>query len=302
MNLFVTFGKMMVVLFGIAMGFLANRLGYLTKATETSLSKLILNITMPAMFLAAVMTGDELPPTEAILSMLGISVLFYGTGAVFMLLMPRILGGSVGERGVWGFGSLFPNLAFIGYPVVESLLGKEALFYAVILVLPANMLNYIAGPILLGGSSRIKWKTLVTPAVISALISLAIALLRIEMPVLLGDMLALVGDVTVPLSLIVLGSLLGGMPAKDVFRNPRMWILAAFRLLVMPVVLLLILRPFGFGALVASVAVLEMAMPVATNGAMLSMEYGGDTDCMARTIFLTTILSMVTIPLVAMLL
>ena len=301
MSLMTIFGKMVVILFGVAAGFAANRLGYFTKETDRSLSRLILNITMPAMILATVMTGDELPPTETILSGLGVSAIFYGLGIAFMLVMPRLLGGTAGEKGVWGFSFLFPNLAFIGYPVITALLGKEALLFAVILVLPSNLLNYMVGPSLLGGG-KFNWKSLLTPAVISAVISLAIALFRIETPALLREMLDLVGSSTVPLSLMVLGSLLSGMQAKDVFSNPRMWVVAVIRLAVMPLIILLILRPMNLNELVLGVAVLETAMPVALNGTMLSMEYGGDTDCMARTIFLTTIFSMVTIPLVAMLL
>ena len=127
MNLITIFGKMLVILFGVAAGFAANRLGYFTKETDRSLGKLIMNITMPAMILATVMTGDELPATEVILSGMGVAAVFYGLGIAFMLVMPRFLGGTAGEKGVWGFSFLFPNLAFIGYPVITALLGKEAL-------------------------------------------------------------------------------------------------------------------------------------------------------------------------------
>ena len=141
MSLLTIFGKMVVIMFGVAAGFAANRLGYFTKDTDQRLSKLIMNITMPAMILAAVMTGDELPPTETILSGLGVSAIFYGFGFVFMLVVPRFLGGTAGEKGVWGFSFLFPNLSFIGYPVITALLGKEALLFAVILVLPNTLLD-----------------------------------------------------------------------------------------------------------------------------------------------------------------
>lgn len=301
MSLITIFGKMVVIMFGVAAGFAANRLGYFTKDTDQRLSKLIMNITMPAMILAAVMTGDELPPTETILSGLGVSAIFYGLGFVFMLVVPRFLGGTAGEKGVWGFSFLFPNLSFIGYPVITALLGKEALLFAVILVLPNTLLSYTIGATLLGGG-KFNWKVLVSPAMICAVLSLVISLLRLETPALLGEMLDMVGSVTIPLSLMVLGSLLSGMHAKDVFSNSRMWVTAVLRLTVMPVVIFLLLRPLHLNELVLGVAVLETGMPVAVTGTMLSMEYGGDTECMARTIFLTTILSVVTIPLVAMLL
>ena len=85
--------------------------------------------------------------------------------------------------------------------------------------------------------------------------------------------------------------------------SPRLWALAAFRLLILPIVLWLLLKWTGVGTpLVANIAVILMAMPTALNGSMLAMEYGGDTECMAQSIFLTTLMSIITIPVLAALL
>lgn len=72
--------------------------------------------------------------------------------------------------------------------------------------------------------------------------------------------------------------------------------------MIMPAALLLLLRPMGLDPVVLGVAVIEMAMPVAVNGAMLCLQFDGDIDSMAQTIFLTTILSVATVPMVALLL
>jgi predicted permease len=109
-----------------------------------------------------------------------------------------------------------------------------------------------------------------------------------------------VGGITAPFSLLILGSVLAGMHAKEVFAQPKMWIFSAIRLFLLPALLLVILRQMNLDQVALGVAVIEMAMPVAVNGVMLCMEYDGDVDMMAQSIFVTTILSMVTIPVVAM--
>ena len=86
------------------------------------------------------------------------------------------------------------------------------------------------------------------------------------------------------------------------FRWKQLWLLTAIRLLLLPVALCLVLRALGIDSLVLGIAVTQMAMPVAVNGTLLSMEYGGDTECMAQITFLTTAASIVTIPIVAVLL
>ena len=257
---------------------------------------------MPAMIVAAGITGEELPELGTILSILEVGVVFYLLEAVFALVVPRFLPGTQGQKGVWQYALAFPNVGFIGYPVAVALFGDGALFYAAILALPFNLLSYSLGPLLLAGAARFRWKQLFTPCIVASVLGLVLALTRLRPPALMGEMLDFVGDITVPLSLLVVGSLLAGMSAGQVLRSPKLWLLTAIRLLLLPVALCLVLRALGIDSLVLGIAVTQMAMPVAVNGTLLSMEYGGDTECMAQITFLTTAASIVTIPIVAVLL
>ena len=311
MNFWDVFGEMLVILFAIAAGYAANRLGYLGGEADQKVSK-------PAMIVAAVITGEELPELGTILSILEVGVVFYLLEAVFALVVPRFLPGTQGQKGVWRYALAFPNVGFIGYPVAVALFGDGALFYAAILALPFNLLSYSLGPLLLAGAARFRWKQLFTPCIVASVLGLVLALTRLRPPALVGEMLDFVGDITVPLSLLVAGKPLRaagigtvsvhpyargkGMSAGQVLRSPKLWLLTAIRLLLLPVALCLVLRALGIDSLVLGIAVTQMAMPVAVNGTLLSMEYGGDTECMAQITFLTTAASIVTIPIVAVLL
>ncbi|MCI8809372.1 MAG: hypothetical protein HFF84_04455 [Oscillibacter sp.] len=302
MNFLDTFRTMLVILFTLGAGCLGNHLGYLGGEVDSRLSKLALNITMPAMIIGAVLTGDELPEASVILSVLGVGIVFYGLEFLFALAVPRLLGGTPGQMGIWRYTLVFNNLAFVGYPVVLSLFGQEALFYAVILAIPFNLLNYTIGPLLLVGAKRFQWKQLLSPCVLAAVLGLALAFTRIRTPALVGEMFAMVGDMSIPLCLMLVGSLLTGLSVRDVLASPRMWILTAIRLLALPAALYPLLLALGFQGVVMQVGVIQMAMPAAMNGALLCMEYGGDTECMAQVTFVTTLAAMVTIPCVSLLL
>lgn len=292
-------GRMLVLFFGIAVGFFANRKGILGGVVDQRLSKLLLNITLPCMIVGTVISGETLPELAEMLSVLWVSVVFYGMEFVLLLVVPRLLGGEPGEKGVWRYTLAFPNVGFIGNPVVVALFGPEALFYSVILALPFNMLAYTLGPLMLVGAKRFSWKQLTSPCIIASVIALALTLGRIHLPAVVGETLNFMGDITVPLSLLVVGSLLANMPARQVFTSRRLWALSAIRLLVMPAMLWGILRGMPIAPMIFGVAVMHMSMPTAVNGTMLSMEYGGDTECMAQATFLTTLLSIATIPLMA---
>ncbi len=299
MSFFDTLAQMLVILFAVATGYLADHLGYLNPETDTKLSNLILNITTPALVLSTVMTGDALPAVGEILTVLLVGAVFYGMEFVFVALVPRLLGGTRLQQGVWGFTLCFPNVAFIGYPVIEALFGAKGLFYAVILALPFNLLSYTIGPLLISGTFRFSWKQLVSPGVLAATTALIIALGHIPVPSLVGESFALVGGVTIPLSLLVLGSKLAHVPVGRMFGSLRLWAVAALRLFVLPAVLVCILRWMGIEQLLLSVAVVQMAMPVALNGTMFSLQFHGDSDTMAQVTFFTTVLSILTIPIAA---
>lgn len=302
MNFFDVLSEMLVILFAIVAGFVAKRLGYLGGETDQKLSKLLLNITLPAMILASVITGDQLPGLETILTILEVAVVFYVLAFAVALLVPQLLPGTAVEKGVWRYALSFPNVGFIGYPVAVALFGQEALFYAVVLALPFNLLSYSLGPLMLVGAARFRWRQMLSPCILSSAAALVLALTRLRPPAIAGEMLDFVGDITVPLSLLVVGSFLADIPAGKVFHSAKLWLLSALRLLVLPAVLCLLLRLMGFDSLVLGIAVTQMAMPVAVNGTLLSMEYGGDTTCMAQITFLTTLGSILTIPMIAALL
>ena len=303
MSFFDVFQEMLVILFGMAMGYLAHRLGYLGGETDQKLSKIILNITMPCLIVASVATGDELPGAAEILSVLKVAAVFYGMELLLSAVVPRLLGGTDKQKGVWRYTLVFPNMAFIGYPVAVALFGPEALFYAVILVLPFNLLAYSLGPLMLAGRAKFRWQQLVTPCIIAAVTALVVALGHIRLPAIVGECAGFVGNLTTPLSLLVVGSLLAGLPIGRVFASPRLWALTTLRLLGLPALLWAVLGWMHVEPpMVAGIAVILMAMPTAVNGSMLSMEYGGDTECMAQITFLTTLVSIITIPVVSALL
>ena len=303
MSFFDVFQEMLVILFGMAMGYLAHRLGYLGGETDQKLSKIILNITMPCLIVASVATGDELPGAAEILSVLKVAAVFYGMELLLSAVVPRLLGGTDKQKGVWRYTLVFPNMAFIGYPVAVALFGPEALFYAVILVLPFNLLAYSLGPLMLAGRAKFRWQQLISPCILASLTALVIALGHISLPAIVGECVEFVGSITTPLSLLVVGSLLAGLTVGKVFASPRLWALTAVRLLVLPALLWLLLGWMNVEPpMVAGIAVILMAMPTAVNGSMLSMEYGGDTECMAQITFLTTLVSIITIPVVSALL
>ena len=153
-----TFLEMMVILFGIAMGYIANKAHILGGEVDQKLCKLLLNVTMPCLFLGSAASGDSLPTGGAMTDLLWVALTFYAVQLALAVLFARIIGGTPGQMGVWRYGLNFSNTVFIGYPVLMALFGKEILIRAMVFVLPANLITYTLGPLMLTGAKRFRWQ------------------------------------------------------------------------------------------------------------------------------------------------
>ena len=144
-------GQVMLTLFAIVVvGYIAGKWGYMGGTFDKKLSKVVIDITCPALILSSAMTG-ELPDRRYILPLLGISVLTYLLLTGVALLLPRFLTKKKDDEGVIGFAMMFGNVGFMGYPIVASIFGHEAVFYAAVLNVVNTFTVFTVGTMLIVG-------------------------------------------------------------------------------------------------------------------------------------------------------
>jgi len=202
---------------------------------------------------------------------------------------------------------VFSNNTFMGYPVVQSVLGTEAILYTSMLHFAFNVFIYTYGVICLSGeryqgSAKELLKKLVTPGLILILTALAIYVFEIRLPSLVMETIEMVGSITSPLSMLILGSTLAVYPLKEALTDLRCYGIAAVRLLVVPLLTLAFCRMIRLDGFMTGVATLTNAMPMASMVVMFANQYDGNKELVSRGILVSTTLSVVTIPLIAMLL
>ena len=149
-----------------------------------------------------------------------------------------------------------------------------------------------------GVKVRMSWRDFATPCNVATLLTLALALAGVHAVPVVGEALSTIGGFTTPATLLIVGSSLANLPARRLLGTPRLWAACVARMMVTPAILFAVLRIFSGGELL-SVLVVLAAMPVATNGTMLCYQYHGDAKTMAQGTFITTVLSLATIPLLA---
>ena len=297
----------MLTLFAlVVVGFVSGKLGYLGGDFDRQLSRLVKNITCPALILSSAMTG-ELPDSKYILPLLLISTVTYILLAGAAFLLPRYITKNQDLHGPIGFALMFGNVGFMGYPVVASIFGHQAVFYAAVLNVVNTFAVFTIGTILITGTNtnkeRFQRKVLYSTPMLAAYVTMAIVALRIDnIPEAISQPLTMLGNITVPAALLIVGSSMSQLSLKKMLGNMTIYATTLLRLAILPVGVHYIMKMMGFDAFVVNINTLVIAMPVATYGTILCLKYQKDTTLITTTTFITTIVSMVTIPLLVTLL
>ena len=298
--------EVMLTLFAIlVVGYIAGRLGYMGGEFDKKLSSLVINFTCPSLILSSAMSG-ELPDRRLILPLLGISTLTYMILAGMALFLPRYLTNKKDNEGIVGFALMFGNVGFMGYPVVASIFGHQAVFYAAVLNVINTFAVFTIGTILiegdLGDKKHFQKKVLYSTPMLSAYLAMLIVALGIDnIPGLISQPLTMIGNITVPAALLIIGSSMSQLSLRTMLGNPTVYATTLFRLFLIPLGFYYLCMALGFDQYVVSINTIVIAMPVATYGTILCLKYNRDTTLMTEITLITTLLSMLTIPLLTLL-
>ena len=297
----------MMTLFAlVVVGFMAGKLGYLGGDFDRQLSRLVINITCPALILSSAMTG-ELPDRQYILPLLLISTVTYVLLAGAAFLLPKYITRKADDQGPVGFALMFGNVGFMGYPVVASIFGHEAVFYAAVLNVVNTFAVFTIGTILITGTSsdkdRFQKKVLYSTPMLAAYLTMGIVALQIDnIPTAISQPLTMLGNITVPAALLIIGSSMSNLSFRTMLGNVTVYATTLLRLAILPVGVHYLMMALGFSPFVVNINTLVIAMPVATYGTILCLKYNKDTTMITEVTFITTLASMITIPLLVMLL
>jgi hypothetical protein len=287
----------------MAIGFAAGKANILDAAGGRGLSRLLVNFILPALIVESMQRPFTPELRDLALEMLGVSFLSYAVAFPLAWILVRALNAKGAERGPHIFGAIFSNCAFMGFPVVEAILGKDAIFFASVANIPFQLLAFSVGPYILartaGGTAKLGISSFITPAAVASGVGFALFIGGVALPSPLGKTLTLLGDTTTPMSMVLIGSIVSRMDFRTAVGRARLYATSLYRLLLFPIALFALLWLLGFRGLLLSLPVILAAMPVAANSAILAEAYGGDSETASSLVLVSTLLSLLTIPILA---
>ncbi len=299
------FEKMLVLFFFMFLGYVSYKRKWLEASASKTISFLVLNFASPALVISGTVnrTGDI--PAAELLQTVIIAICLYVGLFVAAILLPILLRVPGQNKGIYRLMTIFSNVGFMGLPVVQAMLGDGALLHAALFQIPYNLLIYTYGIYVLTkkqdgeGKSKVPWKSMINVGLVSCIVAILLYAFRIETPAFINEIVAGLGALTAPLSMIAIGIALAKIPFRELFLDIRLNIFTVIKLLVLPILGMLLLKQFTDNTILLGVSLVMMATPVGSMTTMLAEQYDGDVVLTSKGVALTTLLSVLTIPLVA---
>jgi predicted permease len=289
------------ILLLVALGYILGKKGFFSSKTRAEVTNIVIYVILPCnVFLSF---GKD-PGRETLLRC-G-TVLLIGLAAQLLyIVLNRFLYRrfSPERQACLKYATICNNSGFMGLPVAGAVFGDLGLLYGSIVLIPIRIFMWTSGLSLFTKTDlKTKIKTIAThPCIWAVVLGFAYALTPVELPPFLLGTADVLAACTTALSMLVVGSILSEVDVKGVF-EPACLFYSAIRLIAIPLAFYAVLRLLNLDPTVTGVTVLSSAMPAATTTAMLASKYGADAGFASKLIFVSTSLSLFTLPVLSLLL
>lgn len=314
MNIGVIFGQMLVLLAMMLTGTFVYKKNWLSEEGAGNVSKLVVNVFNPLLVISGVLGDTDAISQDKILGNVKLVLLYYVISIIFGMLLAWVLHPPKNLKSIYTLMATFSNLGFMGIPVAKSLYGNEGVVYVSFYILIYNIIVYTYGMSLARRAAREKngvdgaekssllasLKRIINPGVVAALLALIIFAAGIKMPAPVVSFCDYMGNTTIPLSMLMIGVSIAKADLRSYLKDARMYFFILLRMVAMPVAVAVLMRNMGFDTVVFGVFIIELAMPIGSIIGLFARECGADDAyCMKGTV-LSTLASIVTIPIVGL--
>jgi hypothetical protein len=250
---------------------------------------------------------DQRPNPGEVISLFGASIGFYMLMPIVAYVVVKILKRTIhivnSRQGAYMFMMVFSNVGFMGFPILQAACGEQgntAVFYAAVLNIFFNLAAFTYGILMIGYNeskkTTLKLRALLSPGIVSSVLAIVIYGFNIHFPVIVENVIGSIGDLTSPIAMLMVGATLASISLREVFGEWKIYVFSLVKQFVIPVILYPVFRAILGQGLLFNVMFIELLMPVANTALMLSDEYGADTKFVSKTIFISTAMSLATMP------
>ncbi len=295
----------MIVLFLVMLvGFLAYKKNYINDNASKKLSSIVVNIANPALILSSVLSMDNTITGKDLITTVILAIAVFAGLLIISIFIPIIFRVEKQSAGAYQVMTVFSNIGFMGFPIISSVYGSSALLYATLFLIPYNILIYTYGIHTMKagkkeGKEKLKIGQILNIGVIACILAILLFIFHVKLPEFLGSVITMLSNLTAPLSMMVIGASMAVIDWKKLLSDYRLLLFSLFKLFVLPIIGTLIVKQVISNEVICGVTMVMLATPVGSMTAMLAQEYNGDYELASKGVMLSTLLSVVTLPIVS---
>ena len=282
----------------MAVGFVLGKVGILKKDALGQLSKALLSVVSPAIIIDTFL--GESRTAETIRGLLVAGAVLVVTYVLNMVLVQLIYRRAGDDKGVLRFATIYGNTGFMGVPLIQSVLGSTGMGPTVISLVVFGISTWTHGNVLIGGRKQLSVKkALLNPGVVGFVIAVILFALQIKLPAPVTKTIGYISSMNTPLAMVIIGAQMSAVRFGDVFRDKRLYLVSVLKLLVVPAVTMLVMLPLNLDPVIFMAVTILAACPMAGATSLFSQMNGKDPSLAARLVTLSTILCIITLPVMA---
>lgn len=280
----------------ILIGYILGKTGLIDTKESRVLSTLLVYLFFPCTIFKAFYTNFNIANLSNYYPLILAGIAILAVLILFASVMSKYLGQNDYEKKIYKYTLIIANFGYMGYTVAEGLYGTEGLLNMILFAFPFSCFTYTAGYCMLTKSS-VSLKRLANPVMIAIILGIVFGLTEIELPAIAETAVLNSSSCMAPISMILAGITISEYKIKELVADKNIYIACAFRLIIIPVTLLLVLRQFAPESIIRC-AVLLTAMPCGLNTIIFPKLIGENCKTGAKLAFVSNILALATIPLI----
>lgn len=296
-NFLIVSQQVLVLCCLMALGFICNKIHWLDAKAVKSITNIVLFFVTPCVIIDSFSRDVDPSLISGLIVAAVIAFFTFGFSIAFAHLCIKDKDKDI-ER-VYRYASIFGNCGFMALPLEHAVLGDIGTFYGTAFIAIFNLIVWTYGVWLMSGDkANIKAKALFTnPGLIGAVIGILLLVTGFRFPSVISTTIGYMADLNTPLPMIVIGYYLGNLSVKKIVSNRKQYLIAFYRLLLIPGVMLVIMHFAKVDPVVMVVSTIAASAPTAANTAMFATLYDKDAELGAQLMSVTTLLSLITLPL-----
>ena len=281
----------------MAVGFAISKAKIINEKSISSFVDILVYIVTPCLiinsFLSVKFTNETI---KNLLIAAGCAVVSHIIGIAFSY---TLFDKNQTKKSVYRFGAIFSNAGYMGLPLAQAVFGSEGIFYGSIYVVVFNIIQWTYGITIYDKNTKSLAKILINPGTIGVAVGLPLFLLKVSLPDMIAQPIVYLSSLNTPLAMLITGYYFACSDLRKGLSNIKLWQTIAYRMILIPIVALLVFKYiFGLSGVLLCCCVLPASAPVAVNTMVLASKYGADTDIGLKLVTISTLLSVVTMPII----